>query len=239
MNGWRRLSRGADECPLWVDSGRRFATGKRTFAVEASYHGLDDFLRATASISRWLGNEVAMNKPIAVVQGAPTPLVQDLLRRFVAQLSPEVRVAGVIEEPAVASGDGCSAGDLRSLEDGRRFPLLQDLGPGAAACGLDAEGVVSACEAVQQSIRAGCDLVVLSKFGRLEAERSGLAQAFASAIDAGCPILTSVAPRFGDAWDRFAAPLYVILPADLGAIEAWWQGLQAHRSPSAEAVTPA
>ena len=164
-------------------------------------------------------------KRIAVVQGAATAVVQDLLRRFIAGLGPEVRMAGVVEDPVPAeAGDGpCVGGDLRSLSDGRRFPLMQDLGPNAAACRLDGAGVVSAAEAVQQGIAAGCDLVVLNKFGKIEAERSGLAPAFASAMEAGLPVLTSVSPKFSEAWDRFAAPLYVILPPDPDALDAWWR----------------
>ncbi len=162
-------------------------------------------------------------KPIAVIQGAATPVVQDLMRQFIARLDPGVRAAGVVEDPAGADDDGCSAGELRSLGDGRRFALLQDLGADAAACRLDSAAVVTACDAVQRDIAAGCDLVVLSKFGKVEAARSGLAPAFASAMEAGITILTSVAPKFGAAWDSFAAPLYVILPPELAAVEAWWR----------------
>ena len=165
-------------------------------------------------------------KPIAAVQGAASPEVQALLRAFVARLGPQVRLAGVIEDPIVDADGPCSAGDLKSLSDGRRFAIMQDLGPSAGACRLDAGGVVTACEAVQAGVEAGCDLLVLSKFGKIEADRSGLAAAFADAMAAGVPILTSVAPRFADAWDRFAAPLYVILPPDLDAIEAWWRDIR-------------
>jgi hypothetical protein len=179
-------------------------------------------------------------KPIAVVQGAASPEVQALLRTFVAGLGPQVRLAGVIEDPIVDADGPCSAGDLKSLSDGRRFSIMQDLGPSAEACRLDAGGVVSACDAVQAGIDAGCDLVVLSKFGKIEADRSGLAAAFASAMAEGLPILTSVAPRFMDAWDRFAAPLYVILPPDLAAIEAWWGGVRGVTSAArARPPTPA
>jgi hypothetical protein len=80
---------------------------------------------------------------------------------------------------------------------------------------------------VRQGIAVGCDLVVLNKFGKIEAERSGLAPAFASAIEAGLPVLTSVSPRFAEAWDRFAAPLYVILPPDPDALDAWWRAARA------------
>jgi len=165
-------------------------------------------------------------KRIAVVQGAATAVVQDLLRRFAARLERDVRLAGVIEDPAPAAEGPCVGGDLRSLGDGRRFALMQDLGPGAVACRLDAGGVVSAAQAVQQGIAAGCDLVILNKFGKIEAARSGLAPAFAGAIEAGLPILTSVSPKFAQAWDRFAAPLYVILPPDADALDAWWRGVR-------------
>jgi len=162
------------------------------------------------------------DKPIAVIQGAATPVVQALIRDFIARLAPGVRAVGVVEDPLPLEDDGCSAGELKSLGDGRRFPLLQDLGGEATACRLDSSAVVSACDVVQRDIAAGCDLVVLSKFGKVEAARSGLAPAFASAMEAGIPILTSVSPKFGEAWDRFAAPLYVILPPELVAIEDWW-----------------
>ncbi|HVM99086.1 MAG TPA: DUF2478 domain-containing protein [Caulobacteraceae bacterium] len=179
-------------------------------------------------------------KPIAVVQGAASSAVQELLRQFVAGLASDVRVAGVIEDPDTSGEGPCSAGDLRSLSDGRRFAIMQDLGADAVACRLDSEGVVTACEAVQRGVAAGCDLVVLSKFGKIEAERSGLAPAFADAIERGLPILTSMAPRFGEAWERFAAPLYVILPPDLAAIEAWWRaagaGLGAPEAATASSV---
>jgi hypothetical protein len=180
----------------------------------------------------------ATQKRIAVVQGAPSPVVQDLLRRFVAGLSRHVRLAGVIDDPMVGDAEGCSAGDLRSLADGLRFPMLQDLGPGAAACRLDAEGVVSACAAVERGIDAGCDLVVLNKFGKLEANGSGLAPAFARAVGAGCSVLTSVAPKLNDAWDRFAAPFYVLLPPDPAAIASWWLEIQPQSVGRAEAAAP-
>jgi hypothetical protein len=170
---------------------------------------------------------MSAEKPIAVLQGAATPVVQAVMRQFIARLGPGVRAVGVVEDPLPVEDDGCSAGELKSLGDGRRFPLLQDLGSDATACRLDSSAVVSACEVVQRDIAAGCDLVVLSKFGKVEADRSGLAAAFASGMEAGIPILTSVSPKFGDAWDRFAAPLYVILPPELAAVEAWWAAVHA------------
>ena len=177
-------------------------------------------------------------KQIGVVQGAPSEVVQALLREFITRLPPGVRTVGVVEDEAPPAESDCNAGELLSLSDGRRFPIMQDLGPAAVGCRLDSEGVVSACEAVLQGIDAGCDLVVLSKFGKVEASRSGLAPAFGRAIEAGLPVLTSVAPKLADAWEGFAAPFYVILPPELGAIEAWWRDAQTAAA-GAEAVSAA
>jgi hypothetical protein len=162
----------------------------------------------------------APGRPIAALQGASTLEIQALMRDFVEGLPASVRIAGVVEEP-VADDDA----QLRNLRGGECYPVFQDLGPSSIACAVDAASVVGACEAVRRDIVAGCDLVVLSKFGRLEAERSGLEAAFAAAVDQETPILTSVAPRFAEAWTAFAAPLFVILPPEMTALRLWWRSL--------------
>jgi hypothetical protein len=161
-------------------------------------------------------------KKIAVVQGVSSSSVQDLFRSLVQRWQPAARIAGMIEEHHGLPDRKCSAGYLRSITNGVLYPIFQDLGPGAEACHLDGAGAITATAAVERDIASGCDLVLLSKFGKLEAARQGLAQAFTASIDAGVPVLTSVSPAFEKAWSSFAAPLYVVLPADIGRIEAWW-----------------
>jgi hypothetical protein len=164
--------------------------------------------------------------PIAVVQGASSEAIQGLLADFAARVAEAggVRIAGLIEcAPEGCHGDAPAL--LRTIAGGRTFPIFQDLGPGSTACALDSVSLVAAGEQVRADIAAGCDLVVLSKFAKLEAEnRSGLLAAFGDAIGAGLPIVTAVSPKFMDRWDAFAAPLYACLPADAAALDAWWQG---------------
>jgi hypothetical protein len=166
-------------------------------------------------------------KRIAVVQGAPSPGIQTMFGDLVESWRPDVRVAGVIEEGHGLAGRGCRAGYLRRIADGTRFAIFEDLGPGAEACHLDGRGAVGAAEAVKSDIAAGCDLVLLSKFGKLESGRGGLTAAFEAAIAADRPILTSVSPEFEPAWAAFAAPLFVVLPADPQRIAAWWRAVRA------------
>ena len=160
-------------------------------------------------------------KRVAVVKGAPSAVIQNLLRELAERWQPDIRIAGVIEEPHGLADRKCNAGYLRSITSGTLYPIFQDLGPGAEACHLEGAGAVSATEAIERDIAAGCDLVMLSKFGKLEASRDGLSGAFTAAIDAGLPVLTSVSPAFEQAWETFAAPLFHVLPADSNEIEAW------------------
>lgn len=164
-------------------------------------------------------------KKIAAVQGAPSATVQAMFRELAARWQPSLRIAGVIEEDHGLADRKCHAGYLRSVTSGARYPIFQDLGLGADACHLDGSGALSATEAVQKDIAAGCDLVILSKFGKLEAAREGLVPAFIAAMEAELPVLTSVSPAFEQAWATFAEPLFVVLPADTERVDAWWRDI--------------
>ncbi|MFL5268618.1 MAG: DUF2478 domain-containing protein [Stellaceae bacterium] len=78
---------------------------------------------------------------------------------------------------------------LRNLTTGARFSIFHDLGPRMAMCHLDGIGAVAAAAAVRRDVTAGCDLVLLNKFGKLEIAGDGLASAFRAAITAGLPLL--------------------------------------------------
>jgi glutathione S-transferase len=114
---------------------------------------------------------------IAVVRGASNATIQEIFQSLADEWSRSARVAGVLAEHHGLADRACSAGFLRSILTGERFPIFQDLGPGSTTCHLDGGAMLSATEAVQRDIAAGCDLVLLNKFGKLEAANSGLADA--------------------------------------------------------------
>ena len=174
-------------------------------------------------------------RKIAVVQGAPSAEVQLLFQAFVDRWRPSVRLAGVVAEDHGLPDRACTAGYLRSLASGERFQIFQDLGAGSKGCHLSADGALAAAHVVQQDIATGCDLVVLSKFGSLEKKGGGLRDAFSAAIEAGVPILTSVSPAYMEAWESFAAPYSVTMPADPGRIDAWWRAV---RGPTVGTAVP-
>lgn len=162
-------------------------------------------------------------KRIAVVQGAPDVAIQEMFRDLAERWRPTVRIAGVTAEGHGLPDRKCRAGYLRSITTGTRYPIFQDLGAGAEACHLEGRGALAAAAAVVEDIAAGCDLVLLSKFGKLEAARQGLAEAFEAAVEANVPILTSVSPAFEKSWTEFASPLFITLAVETERVENWWR----------------
>lgn len=175
---------------------------------------------------------------IGVVRGTSGAQVQDVLRSLVERWRHSVRLAGLIAEDHGLADRACSAGFLRNIATGERFSIFHDLGPGSTECHLDGTGALTAAESVRRDIAAGCDLVLLSKFGKLEADGKGLFPAFSTAVDSGIPLLTSLSPAFEEAWMRLADRSFSILHADADEIGAWWQTVRDTAMP-ADAPAPA
>jgi hypothetical protein len=172
---------------------------------------------------------------IAALHGAPSAAIQEVLQGFARKLSRDgLRVAGVIEIADCKPSGGCKSLRVQDLTSGETFSISQDLGPGSTACNLDPSGLARACGKVEQAISRGADLVILSKFGKLEAARSGLSDAFRAAMFADIPVVTAVPAAVADEWERFAGPLSQFVDAKAEALEAWW--LSHHCAPPAQGV---
>jgi hypothetical protein len=168
----------------------------------------------------------SIEQRIAVVRGAFGAQVQEVFRALAERWRHSVRLVGLIAEDHGFTDRACSAGFLRNIRSGERFSIFEDLGPGSTACHLDGAGAFAAADAVRRDIVAGCDLVLLSKFGKLEANGKGLLGAFRAALDVHIPLLTSISPAFEEPWKRLAGQSFGILPADPDALDAWWQAVR-------------
>lgn len=162
---------------------------------------------------------------IGALRGAKTAEIQMLLARFAERrLREGLRVAGMIEElgPEGACG-GCGSLILRDTATSASIPITQNLGRGSDACRLDSAGLATACQAVLEAIGQGADLVVLSKFGKIESEGGGLIDAFRAAAEAGIPCLTGVPPPFAAAFLEYAGGFSQWIEASDAELESWWQ----------------
>jgi len=68
----------------------------------------------------------------------------------------------------------CAAGFLRDLASNARFSMYLETSPSDTSCHLDGSVVDAACMALLGQIETS-DVVVLSKFGKLEGTGSGVA----------------------------------------------------------------
>jgi hypothetical protein len=161
-----------------------------------------------------------MNR-IAVVQGAPGAVVDDLLSSFVERWTPTLRIAGIVADGNGLAEGKCSAGYLRSITSGKRFSIFAEQISDLDACNVDGGGAIAAAALAEREIAQGCDLVVLNRFAKLEEAGEGLRRAFAAAIGAGVPLLTSVSPNRVAAFERLVATGFVMLRPDPAEIDAW------------------
>jgi hypothetical protein len=163
-------------------------------------------------------------KRIAALKGATTRELQGTLSAFARDLQSQgFRVAGVIEESACGGAGDCKSLSVKDIASGETIPISQKLGAGSEACNLDPGGLAIACGRVEQAIGRGVDVVVLSKFGKLEASRSGLCDAFRAAILADIPVITAISPPVSQDWYCFAGELAEYVEPDVDALATWWR----------------
>jgi hypothetical protein len=159
---------------------------------------------------------------VAAIMSADRAMTEQLLATLVANVrGAGARVVGLLADTREVPENTCSAGVLRDIVSGETVSIRLQEAPRTTSCRLDAEGVGAACSGLLGQIAAS-DLVVLSKFGKLEAMHSGLLPAFEAATALGKPLLTSVSGKHREVWRAFAPDAIALIP-DEAALLAWWQ----------------
>ncbi len=126
---------------------------------------------------------------------------------------------------------------LQDLSTGEVTAIAEHRGQEARGCRLDVGLLTDLAESVGSSLRLEQPrLLVVNKFGKIEADGGGLRGAIAEAVGMGIPVLVGVPARNLDRWRAFAGSLAVELPVDPSAIAGW---LHAHGLPVAPAVSEA
>jgi hypothetical protein len=150
---------------------------------------------------------------------------QALLSKVTAGwLASGIKVAGVLAQNNEVAG-ACSADFVRDLASGRLFSIHLDAPPAGKACHLDASGMEDAGAVLLAQIPAA-DIVVFSKFGKLEAMQGGLWPAFSATIAAGRPLLTTVSAKHVEAWKAFA-PEAAWIGGEPAKVAEWWHAVHA------------
>lgn len=130
-------------------------------------------------------------------------------------------LSGVLQIPAFEGADtGCDV-LLEDLASGDRTLLFENRGAGAKGCRLDVGALVEASMKVESSLANDPALLVLNKFGKVEAEGGGMCGLMAKALELGIPAIIGVPARNFDAWRAFAGEFSTELSDDADQIGEW------------------
>lgn len=133
-------------------------------------------------------------------------------------------VAGVLQHLVLEDcGQRCDV-LLEDLTSGHRTALFEDRGAGASGCRLDQAALAEATARVEGALEQAPDILVLSKFGKVECEGGGLRDLIAGAIDRRIPVVIGVPRHSLDAWRDFAGELAVELSVDASEVDRWLAG---------------
>jgi nucleoside-triphosphatase THEP1 len=130
-------------------------------------------------------------------------------------------VAGVVQVNTLFDPARPCHMDLMVLSRGETIRISQNLGPLARGCRLDPSGLETAVGHVERALEAAPRLLIVNKFGKVEAEGRGFRPVIGAALAQGVPVLTSVSPGNLAAFEAFAEGLAEPLPADEAAILDW------------------
>lgn len=141
---------------------------------------------------------------------------RDVLIAFARELEAcGVRVRGLVQrsEPEM---------HLVDIHGGRAYAITQNLGSGSLSCRIDPTGFAEASAVLRDALAEGADLVVVNRFGKLEADGGGLAAEMLTVMAEGVPLLTCVGAEQMAPWRAFTGGAAQLLPADLAALRRWW-----------------
>ena len=134
-----------------------------------------------------------------------------------------VRTAGLVQ----LDGWFCrsSDSDLRVavLSNSEVVHVAHDRELGAPRCRLDCGGLASLAKVIETAIRDGADLVVINRFGKLEAEGKGLIELIQLAAEAEIPMLIAVPEHRFASWIKYCGGMSVRLPCRRTALDRWWR----------------
>lgn len=161
----------------------------------------------------------------ALVYGKPDE-PDRLLREFVQDLITRgYRVVGLIQ---TRLADGGAA--VTVLPTGETIPLAprrETVSPSSRPdpCDRDPCDLATPAARIDALIPTGADLVIINRFGKLEAEGTGLVDEIARALSFNIPVLVAV-PEFRFAeWLSFCKGMGVKLPCRNGSLQGWWNDM--------------
>lgn len=159
--------------------------------------------------------------PIAYVSLPGRGATDALIATAVALLRPTaLRLAGTVQTDVPRPGRSLCDMELSVLPAGPVFRINQDRGEAARGCRLDGSALEGAVVAVAAAL-PGAEVLIVNKFGKLEAQGRGYVPLIAEAMVRDLPVLIGVNGLNLPDLMVFCDGLAKALPADPAAIANW------------------
>jgi hypothetical protein len=150
-------------------------------------------------------------------------LTDDVIAEAVAAFMADgLRIVGTVRTGAADPQAHACDMDLRVLPNGPDFRISQPLGAGSRGCRLDAGAIAAIASAVEAAIPDAA-ILVINKFGKLEAQGRGLCPAMVMASERDIPVLVGVNALNLTQFQTFVGGFALPLPPDPSAIRAWFE----------------
>ncbi|OWY12411.1 hypothetical protein B6V73_18180 [Thioclava sp. JM3] len=161
--------------------------------------------------------------PIAAIESPGRGDADFMMARFARQtISRGLRVCGVVQVNIDRPQSHACDMDIQVLPNGPVLSISQALGAGSRGCRLDPRALETSVAAVSRSLADGADLLVVNKFGKMEAQGRGFRPVIAEAISRGIPVLVGINGLNGPAYDAFTGGYGCRLPFSIDAISNWF-----------------
>lgn len=164
--------------------------------------------------------------PIAALVHESAEHADEFLYAFIQDLqSQNKNILGVIQaHPEVSYAYGSQMG-IVDLSTGAYISIAQDLGKHNTSCCIDAEAISNSSRILQAARMQAPDLIIVNRFGKLEAEGSGFADEMLEIMSENTPLLTVVAERFLPMWREFTGGLATEILPDSAALHEWFKSI--------------
>jgi nucleoside-triphosphatase THEP1 len=130
-----------------------------------------------------------------------------------------VRLAGVIQHRPRDPGHRCDM-LLEDLATGRQTSIFASRGRGARGCQLDEYAMLQMVSEIELALKNNPELLVLNKFGKVEAEGMGMRNLIAQAVCMAIPVVVGVPERNLGGWREFAGEFSIELNGS-GDVDEW------------------
>lgn len=162
---------------------------------------------------------------VAAIVHADHSIADSLLADFAFSLQRSGgRVRGLVQRFR-GGASGKKAALLLDLGDGTTYPLFQNLGSGSVSCSVDENSLAAASVVLRRALGEKPDLVIVNRFGPLEAAGGGFVTEMLALMSEGIPVLTVVAESCLAEWRDFTGDCGVPLASTPEALENWFAGM--------------